>query len=261
MNLAIREAIGARDVNALLSAWQVARSEDGRPRRRQRSLLTELSLDELQEVCHLTEEAVLAAQQVPVRGNDALGALNDEAQTASWRRRYGAESQTTLYLDTETTGLNPGFPHDDKIVEVAIIDGAGAVRLDTLLNPGRPIPQRASQIHGITDSMVESEPTLEELWPQIRGLVEGQHVVIYNADFDCGFFPNRLRNAARISCAMLRFAEVFGERKGRDGYKWQPLALASAHVGHEWTGEAHRALADAQACRSVWQWLEMRGLG
>ena len=38
----------------------------------------------------------------------------------------------TLFLDTETTGLNPP---KDKLVEVAIVNEAGEVLLDTLVNP------------------------------------------------------------------------------------------------------------------------------
>lgn len=189
----------------------------------------------------------------------AIAAINEEAQEVYWQRRYGAESPETLYLDTETTGLNPSFPNYDRIVELAIVNGAGEVLMNTLVNPEQPIPARAADIHGINDAMVESAPTLADLWLDVRERVEGRHIVIYNAQFDRGFFPNGLRNAARISCAMLRFSEVFGERKGRHGYRWQRLALAAAHVGHEWTGEAHRALADTLACRSVWQWLEQRG--
>jgi DNA polymerase III epsilon subunit-like protein len=257
MNQFIREAIGSHDVGVLLGAWRSTLPEESS--RCRHPLLRGLSVEELRAVCRLTEEAMLAglpaAEAAP---SDALAAINEEAQEVYWHRRYGAESLKTLYLDTETTGLYPSFPDNDRIVELAIVNGAGEVLVDTLVNPERLIPTEATGIHGISDVMVESAPTLAELWPDVRELVEGRHIVIYNAQFDRGFFPNGLRNAARISCAMLRFAEVFGERRGRRGYKWQRLFVAAAHVGHEWTGEAHRALADTLACRSVWQWLEVR---
>lgn len=48
---------------------------------------------------------------------------------------------------------------------------------------------------------------------------------------------------------MRRFASVLGG-------PWRKLEVAARHVGHRWTGEAHRALADAMACRSVWEWME-----
>lgn len=43
----------------------------------------------------------------------------------------------TLFLDTETTGLSG---QKDRIVEIAIIGEDGEVVIDTLVNPGIPIP-------------------------------------------------------------------------------------------------------------------------
>jgi DNA polymerase-3 subunit epsilon len=154
----------------------------------------------------------------------------------------------TLYLDTETTGLHPP---DDRIVEIAIVDDDGAALLDTLVNPERRIGF-ASTIHGITDAMVAGAPTFDMLERDIAALVEDAHVVIYNASFDVKFFPDALGGAARISCAMRRYARALGGARGR----WHKLAVAADHVGHDWDGAAHRALADARAARSVWRWLD-----
>ena len=117
------------------------------------------------------------------------------------------------------------------------------------MDPRSPIPFGAQQVHGISDDMVRGKPTLQELMPEIRNVVAGQEVVIYNAAFDTAFFPDQLGSARQVSCAMLRFADVLGG-------KWRKLDVAAKHVGHQWTGTAHRALADALACRSVWRWLE-----
>jgi DNA polymerase III epsilon subunit-like protein len=154
-----------------------------------------------------------------------------------------------LYLDTETTGLHAGG--GDTIVEIAIVDEKGIALINTLVNPKRSIPWYASKVHGIKDYMVTGKPTLEDLLPNIRKVISGQQLVIYNASFDISFFPNRLRDAASIDCAMRGFANKVsgGVRK---------LDVAAAHVGHVWTGEAHRALADTLACRSVWRWLEKK---
>ena len=51
---------------------------------------------------------------------------------------------------------------------------------------------------------------------------------------------------------MLRYAAI------GDG-RWQKLDVACKRVGHQWTGTAHRALADALACRSVSRWLVSGG--
>lgn len=152
-----------------------------------------------------------------------------------------------VYLDTETTGLSA--KSGDEIVEIAIIAEDGQVLINSLVNPKRPIPLSASNIHGITDAMVASSPTLEVLWSDIRDAIGGNEVIIYNARYDTEFFPNKLSNASRVRCAMLEYASRMGSRR------WFKLSDAAEHVGHVWLGEAHRALADAQACRSVWDWL------
>jgi DNA polymerase III epsilon subunit-like protein len=157
----------------------------------------------------------------------------------------------TVYLDTETTGLSPA--KGDAIVEIAIVDGNGRVLIDTLVNPGRSIPWQASNIHGITDDMVRGQRTLSQLMPRVLEIVESEQVIIYNARFDAPFFPGGLSQARSVECAMLRFAELRGGR-------WQKLDAAAQHVGHRWTGAAHRALADALACRSVWNWLAARAV-
>jgi DNA polymerase III epsilon subunit-like protein len=158
----------------------------------------------------------------------------------------------TLYLDTETTGLNG---QKDRLVEIALVGDGGEVVINTLINPGIPIPSRASDIHGITDAMVRSAPSFETLWAEIQGYVRGNRIVIYNAAFDTKFFPDRLSCAAEIHCAMRAYAVRVGEKtSGRGGFRLHNLAKAAAHVGHRWSGQAHRALGDAEACRSVWLW-------
>jgi len=156
----------------------------------------------------------------------------------------------TVFLDTETTGLSPSA--GDTIVEVAIVGTDGRALLDTLVDPRRSIPNGASRVHGISDAEVRGKPTLADLMPEIKRIVSGEQVVIYNATFDTPFFPGHLREAQRIDCAMRRFSEAIGVSR------WQKLDVAAQKVGHVWSGAAHRAKADALACRSVWNWLEQR---
>lgn len=164
-----------------------------------------------------------------------------------------------VFLDTETTGLSASA--GDRIVEVAVVDSRGRPLIDTLVNPERSIPWAAKRVHGITDEMVAAAPTMEKLWPKLRRILRDSHVVIYNASFDIQFFPGELGCTSKISCAMLRFAKAYGESHPRyGGYRWHRLEVAARHVGHEWTGDSHRAFADAMACRSVWKWLNRQHL-
>ena len=110
----------------------------------------------------------------------------------------------TLFLDLETTGLNP---LTDGIVEIAIVDQAGGVVLNQLVNPGLPIPRRASAVHGITDDDVAGAPSVATVWSEVRPILEGCRVVIYNASFDKRFFPGDLGWAGDVQCAMQAFRQ------------------------------------------------------
>lgn len=159
-----------------------------------------------------------------------------------------------LILDTETTGLGD----DAEVVELAVIDCAGAVLLDTLVRPSGPVPAEAAAIHGITDAMLAEAPTWSELHARFCDLVEGRQVVIYNHQFDVRVINQTARryglqapqgfdqvlDRGPIHCAMQAYAEFRGEWNAEKGrYRWQKLSTAAQQQGVTVTN-AHRALGD-----------------
>ena len=163
---------------------------------------------------------------------------------------------TTVYFDTETTGLSAA--KGDEIVEIAIIDDEGKTLLESFVRPLKKTSwPEAEKIHGISPEMVKDAPTLPELVSLLIGHFQDKCVVIYNASYDMAFMPPVVRNApASVDCAMQRFAEHYGDfSEYHNTYTWQPLARAARYVHHEWQGTAHRALADAHAARAVWRYL------
>ena len=57
-------------------------------------------------------------------------------------------------FDLETTGIST---RNDKIVQVALVGAAAdgsSINYDVLINPQRPIPSGASNVHGIYDADV-----------------------------------------------------------------------------------------------------------
>jgi DNA polymerase III subunit epsilon len=163
----------------------------------------------------------------------------------------------TVYLDLETTGLDPAR---DEILEVGILADSGEVLLDTLVRPERHREwPEAWRINGIALADVSEAPALPEIRSRIVDAVAGVRVVIYNAPFDVAFLGNALEGAAEIGCAMRAFAEAFGEWSDEHGgWRWQNLGVAAAHVGFVWPGPAHRAIHDCQATRAIWHWLSDR---
>ena len=87
-----------------------------------------------------------------------------------------------VILDTETTGLySPA-----RIVEISCIDVEGNVLVNSLVNPGIPIPAEATAIHGISDTDVADSPSFPALWPLVWDAVRSADcVLIYNASYDC----------------------------------------------------------------------------
>lgn len=166
----------------------------------------------------------------------------------------------TIILDTETTGFSA--EHDD-VLEIAIIDDQGKVLLNSLVRPVKKTEwPEAQAVNGITPEMVANAPTLIELAPQIAAAFKGAQAVMYNAAFDYAFLKPCLGGMVEgvdyhVHCAMRRFSVMHGVWDGRenknDYRRWKQVE-ASAIVGHVWSGDAHRALADALACRSVWLW-------
>ncbi len=185
-------------------------------------------------------------------------------QTAlAWRER------NPLFLDTETTGL------EGQIVQVAVVDLAGNVLLDTLVKPTWSVEDEARAVHGITDEMLVSAPPFETVWTQLREILRGRLVLIYNKAFDVHAICNSARDerddvtalwdevykflrdgltwqaACQIECVMELFATFYGDYSPRHGaYRWKSLDLAARHFQVE-TPQNHRALGDAQLCRLV----------
>ncbi|WP_440495482.1 3'-5' exonuclease [Serratia sarumanii] len=158
-------------------------------------------------------------------------------------------NRNCLVLDTETTGL------DDKaeIIEIAVIDATGKVLLNTLVKPSKPIPAEATAIHGITDEMVKDAPTWPEVSPQLCSLISGKTIAIYNAEYDIRLLEQtdriwkvtpKISVMPQIVCAMHEYAEFYGQKSERGGYKWQKLTAAADQQGVTIEDAPHRALSD-----------------
>ena len=151
----------------------------------------------------------------------------------------------SVFLDTETTGLGG----NDEVVQIAIVDVDGTVLVDTLVKPHRPIPAEATAVHGITDDMVADAPAFDQVWPQVKAIVEAHPIVAYNADFDMRMIRQTL-NACGIPeaiqvtyrCAMKLYSRFSGYSR------WQTLGNALAQCGIA-VQELHDAHADAEAAR------------
>lgn len=164
--------------------------------------------------------------------------------------------EKTLFIDIETTGNMDSAPGKDTIIEIAIVDDAGRTIMNTLVNPERSIGNTKL---GISDNDLKNKKTLRQIWPLIEAIVTGCQVVMYNAERDRKYFPKNLSAAGHVSCAMKRFAPIYGEYDNYHGdYRFKKLTDATKYIGYKWKGKHHKAFPDALACRAVWLWMEDR---
>jgi DNA polymerase III subunit epsilon len=98
-------------------------------------------------------------------------------------------SRSIVFFDVETTGLSPSHGH--RIIEIGAISvtagGAAISEFHSLINPGVPISKEAARVHGITQSMLRSQPNPEEIFPRFRDFINSSLLVAHNALFDLRF--------------------------------------------------------------------------
>jgi DNA polymerase III epsilon subunit-like protein len=102
-------------------------------------------------------------------------------------------------LDCETTGLDP---RRDRIVSVATVPIEGAQCClerctDRLVNPGRPIPERSSAVHGIRDGDVADAPDFATMFPELDAALDRAALLGHEVGFDAAMI-RRETHLARL---------------------------------------------------------------
>lgn len=99
-----------------------------------------------------------------------------------------------IYYDTETTGTRSD---KDRVIEIAALDPWEKREFVQLVNPGCPIPQDATAIHGISDEMVKDAGSWKEVGTAFAEFCRGDVVLIaHNNDtFDKLFLENEYKRA------------------------------------------------------------------
>ena len=157
-----------------------------------------------------------------------------------------------IFFDLETTGINIA---SDRIVEISYlkVDLNGNESSKTLrLNPGIPIPEKVTAIHGISNEDVKDAPTFNEVAKSLARDFEGCDLGGYNSvRFDIPLLAEEfLRAGVDIDLKRRKFVDVqiiF--------MKMEPRTLSAAYKFflNKELDNAHSAEADTQATYEILQ--------
>jgi DNA polymerase III epsilon subunit family exonuclease len=160
------------------------------------------------------------------------------------------------FLDTETTGASAEFGH--RVIELGIVrveKGKTVAEYQQLIDPQRRVSPGVTALTGISQAMVEGQPTFADQLPAAMELLKGAVVLGHNVRFDLSFLRKEFRRSG------MEITEVLGEvpvmdtvriarrRFGRGGNGLQMLAPRMGIL----PSVAHRALADAQTTAAVFE--------
>lgn len=151
-------------------------------------------------------------------------------------------------FDLETTGTDPA---KDRIVEICLAPVGEAPRT-IRVDPGVPIPEAATRVHGIRDEDVRGLPRFAHVAADVQRAVADAVLLGYNSrSFDTPLLDAELKRAGQrgLDLDALREIDVM-----RVWNAVEPRTLAGA--AQRWLGAAHEtahsAEADAVAALAVW---------
>ena len=157
-------------------------------------------------------------------------------------------------VDLETTGASAEFGH--RVIEVGIarIEGGRVVaEYERLVDPQRRISAGVTALTGITQAMVEGQPTFAAELPRMLELLRGAIVIGHNVRFDLSFLRKEFRRArleivqALGDVPVLDTVRIARKQFGRGGNGLQTLCRKLGIF----PDVAHRALADVRTTFGV----------
>ena len=162
-----------------------------------------------------------------------------------------------IFLDTETTGLDPNQGH--RVIEIAAVEMNNRQLTTnyyhTYLNPGRNIDPAAQEVHGITLDFLQDKPIFKDIAVEFLNFIKDSEIIIHNAPFDVGFLNMELE---KISFDKLEIhsVSIFDSLKLakeiRPGQRNNLDALCRSYNIDNTSRSFHGALLDAQLLGDVY---------
>lgn len=99
-----------------------------------------------------------------------------------------------IFLDTETTGLDPNQGH--RIIEIAAVEMINRQlsnnQFHVYINPEREIDEAAQEVHGLTQDFLSDKALFQDIAQDFIDFIADSELIIHNAPFDLGFINMEL---------------------------------------------------------------------
>ncbi len=167
-------------------------------------------------------------------------------------------NSTFVAFDFETTGLDAGI---ERILEIGAVkfvmaqsDGGWvanpAATYQSLVHPGRQIPSRASEVHGIYDADVVNAPSFAAVAPDFLAFIQGTCLIAHNAPFDSGFLMAETKRVGMAPPKNTVFDTIAIAKSTISGLPSYSLVNLAKSFAIKQTS-AHRGDDDARVCMEI----------
>lgn len=194
-------------------------------------------------------EAFSAARQYGIKLIPGMeGYLTDDACIVEGADERPPD-EPIVVLDFETTGL---VARRDRIIEIGAVRIRGGEieeEFSLMIDPGVKVPERVTEITGITTAMLRGEPSFEMVADRLLTFIGGAALAAHNAKFDMAFFREELSRCGREWNGPVIDTLAFS-RKAYPALKSHKLGAVCRHIGVS-LKKAHRAVHDARATAQV----------
>jgi DNA polymerase-3 subunit epsilon len=158
--------------------------------------------------------------------------------------------QRIAVIDFETTGISPGPDRATEIGAVIVENGRIVERYQSLMNAGVRIPPFVENLTGISNAMVQAARPAAVVMMEVADFVGNAPLLAHNASFDRKFWDYELgrvgiRRRQEFACSLLLSRRLLPDAPNHK------LGTLTAWAKLPTTGQAHRALADAEMAANL----------
>lgn len=165
-----------------------------------------------------------------------------------------------IVFDTETTGFDAWG--EDRLTEIGCVEIIDLLptgeSFHTYLDPQRDIPEKVTEITGLTREFLNGKPLFEEQAQRFLDFLGDSQLVAHNADFDRGFINASLDRAGFKQIPVNRFTDTL--QIAREKFPGSPASLDALCKRFDVSlasRDKHGALIDAELLAEVY--LQLNG--